>query len=50
MGGLLVGTILTLVFLPTLYFTWFDLSEGRRARKTEKAEIAEKADEAAAPA
>jgi multidrug efflux pump subunit AcrB len=50
MGGLLVGTILTLVFLPTLYFTWFDLSEGRRARKTEKAEIAENANEAGAPA
>ena len=24
MGGLLVGTILTLVFLPTLYVTWFE--------------------------
>ena len=23
MGGLLVGTILTLVFLPALYVTWF---------------------------
>jgi multidrug efflux pump subunit AcrB len=23
MGGLLVGTILTLVFLPTFYVTWF---------------------------
>jgi multidrug efflux pump subunit AcrB len=23
MGGLLVGTILTLVFLPTLYVAWF---------------------------
>jgi multidrug efflux pump subunit AcrB len=23
MGGLLVGTVLTLVFLPTLYVTWF---------------------------
>jgi len=23
MGGLLAGTILTLVFLPTLYVTWF---------------------------
>ena len=23
MGGLLVGAILTLVFLPTLYVTWF---------------------------
>jgi multidrug efflux pump subunit AcrB len=27
MGGLLVGTVLTLVFLPTLYVTWF---RGRR--------------------
>ena len=25
MGGLLVGTILTLIFLPTLYVTWFSL-------------------------
>jgi multidrug efflux pump subunit AcrB len=25
MGGLLVATILTLVFLPTLYVTWFSL-------------------------
>ena len=23
MGGLLVATVLTLVFLPTLYITWF---------------------------
>jgi multidrug efflux pump subunit AcrB len=23
MGGLLVATILTLIFLPTLYVTWF---------------------------
>jgi len=23
MGGLLVATLLTLVFLPTLYVTWF---------------------------
>jgi multidrug efflux pump len=28
MGGLLVGTILTLVFLPTLYVTWFREREG----------------------
>jgi multidrug efflux pump subunit AcrB len=27
MGGLLVGTILTLIFLPTLYVTWFRGSE-----------------------
>jgi multidrug efflux pump subunit AcrB len=39
MGGLLVGTILTLIFLPTLYVTWFGRDEraatpalfGRRA-------------------
>ena len=30
MGGLLVATILTLVFLPTLYVTWFSLSERKR--------------------
>jgi multidrug efflux pump subunit AcrB len=24
MGGLLVATLLTLVFLPTLYVTWFE--------------------------
>lgn len=28
MGGLLVATILTLIFLPTLYVTWFRGSEG----------------------
>jgi multidrug efflux pump subunit AcrB len=27
MGGLLVGTVLTLVFLPTLYVTWFSGKE-----------------------
>jgi multidrug efflux pump subunit AcrB len=31
MGGLLVGTILTLVFLPTLYVAWFEARE--RSRK-----------------
>ena len=29
MGGLLVATILTLVFLPTLYVTWFRGKEDR---------------------
>jgi multidrug efflux pump subunit AcrB len=29
MGGLLVATILTLIFLPTLYVTWFSLTENR---------------------
>ena len=30
MGGLLVATVLTLVFLPTLYVTWF--GEGKLVR------------------
>jgi multidrug efflux pump subunit AcrB len=28
MGGLLVATILTLIFLPTLYVAWFGGREG----------------------
>jgi multidrug efflux pump subunit AcrB len=28
MGGLLVATILTLIFLPTLYVTWFGWRDG----------------------
>jgi multidrug efflux pump subunit AcrB len=32
MGGLLVATILTLIFLPTLYVTWFTLAEGWQKR------------------
>jgi multidrug efflux pump subunit AcrB len=28
MGGLLVATMLTLVFLPTVYVTWFGGREG----------------------
>jgi Cu/Ag efflux pump CusA len=28
MGGLLVATMLTLVFLPTVYVTWFRGREG----------------------
>ena len=31
MGGLLVGTLLTLVFLPTLYVAWFGGREARQA-------------------
>src|SRR5262249_26846073 len=31
MGGLLVGTVLTLVFLPTLYVTWFGLRNAEPA-------------------
>ena len=30
MGGLLVATVLTLIFLPTLYVTWFERQETRR--------------------
>ncbi|OYW52487.1 MAG: ACR family transporter [Hyphomicrobium sp. 32-62-53] len=37
MGGLLVATVLTLVFLPVLYVTWFSLRGGGTAVK-EKAE------------
>jgi len=36
MGGLLVGTILTLIFLPTLYFTWF----GRSSKPAKPATVA----------
>jgi multidrug efflux pump subunit AcrB len=31
MGGLLVGTILTLIFLPTLYVAWFERKESTSA-------------------
>ena len=33
MGGLLVGTILTLVFLPTLYVAWFGGKESSSDRR-----------------
>ncbi len=33
MGGLLVATVLTLIFLPTLYVTWFGWQERRAAGK-----------------
>ena len=33
MGGLLVATILTLVFLPTLYVTWFGGKESSSDQK-----------------
>ncbi len=32
MGGLLVATVLTLIFLPVLYITWFKGGEGERPR------------------
>ncbi len=30
MGGLLVATLLTLIFLPALYVTWFRIREADR--------------------
>jgi len=38
MGGLLVATILTLVFLPTLYVVWFRGTEGDRLPSTAMAD------------
>jgi multidrug efflux pump subunit AcrB len=38
MGGLLIGTILTLVFLPTLYVAWFSARDG--ATKSQRAQAA----------
>jgi multidrug efflux pump subunit AcrB len=35
MGGLLVGTILTLIFLPVLYVTWFSWRESASAKPAE---------------
>jgi multidrug efflux pump subunit AcrB len=37
MGGLLVATLLTLVFLPTLYVTWFRAGPGMAAQPAEAA-------------
>ena len=37
MGGLLVATILTLVFLPTLYVTWFRGKESHRPELSPRA-------------
>ncbi len=37
MGGLLVATVLTLIFLPTLYVTWFGWQEKRDVAKTKTA-------------
>ena len=35
MGGLLVGTLLTLIFLPTIYVAWFGIREEGSARPTQ---------------
>jgi multidrug efflux pump subunit AcrB len=37
MGGLLVATLLTLIFLPTLYVAWFGREEKRAAAREEAA-------------
>jgi len=37
MGGLLVATLLTLIFLPTLYVTWFELTEKKQASEPAEA-------------
>ncbi|QIG50963.1 efflux RND transporter permease subunit [Nordella sp. HKS 07] len=44
MGGLLVGTILTLVFLPTLYTTWFARQKEKRGEPAAPAATAAAAD------
>ena len=40
MGGLLVATVLTLIFLPTLYVTWFSWQEKRAGAKPQTREEA----------
>ena len=37
MGGLLVGTMLTLVFLPTIYVAWFEFREVKSSNATAQA-------------
>ncbi|SHJ84774.1 Multidrug efflux pump subunit AcrB [Aureimonas altamirensis DSM 21988] len=36
MGGIVVGTVLTLLFLPALYVAWFRIHEDAKARPTEE--------------
>jgi multidrug efflux pump subunit AcrB len=43
MGGLLVATVLTLVFLPTLYVAWFDRGSDEPASKSEETPVAAEA-------
>jgi multidrug efflux pump subunit AcrB len=35
-GGLIVATVLTLLFLPALYVTWFRIKEPGREKATEE--------------
>jgi Cu/Ag efflux pump CusA len=46
MGGIIVGTVLTLLFLPSLYIVWFRIRrpDGKGGAKEEKAEDAPPAD------
>lgn len=41
MGGIIAGTVLTLLFLPALYVTWYRLEEPKRENDVEPAELAE---------
>jgi hypothetical protein len=45
-GGILVGTVLTLLFLPALYVVWFRI---RRPGDDETAQAAPEGEQAAAP-
>jgi multidrug efflux pump subunit AcrB len=38
MGGLVVATLLTLIFLPALYVTWFRITPPRARQATEPAD------------
>ena len=40
MGGLLIGTLLTLIFLPALYVAWFGPQEARQAQSARAAQEA----------
>ena len=35
MGGIIVGTVLTLLFLPALYIAWFRIKEPKDASDAE---------------
>lgn len=41
MGGIIVGTVLTLLFLPALYVAWFRLEEPKRQVEQEPAGLAQ---------
>jgi multidrug efflux pump subunit AcrB len=39
MGGIIAGTVLTLVFLPALYVAWFRIKEPRKGAAAVEAEM-----------